>query len=72
MSLEDTASQVVRGLRTAHSPGGSGYNPYDTVPNTSSKDTIQGTDDLRRLSEWIRTKRMAEKLKKNDDDPEEA
>ena len=72
LSLEDTASQAVRGLRTAHSPGGSGYNPYDTIPNTSSKDTFQGTDDLRRLSEWIRTKRMAEKLKKGDDDPEEA
>jgi 8-oxo-dGTP pyrophosphatase MutT (NUDIX family) len=73
LSLEDTMAQAVRGLRTPHSVSGSGYNPYDTIPNTSSTGAFQGTDDLRRLSEWIRTKRMAEILKKEDDpekDPE--
>lgn len=69
LSLEDTVAQAVRGLRTPHSASGSGYNPYDTIPNTSSSDSFQGTDDLRRLSEWIRAKRIAEKLK-NEDDPD--
>jgi hypothetical protein len=44
----------------ARAGGGSGYDPYDTVPNVRQADSAQRHADLRRLSEWIRAKRQAE------------
>lgn len=60
LSLEDTVAQRMRGLRTATNKG-SGYNPYDTFPNTSSPGTFSQHRDLRELSNWIRAKRQVEK-----------
>lgn len=68
LSLEDTLSQTRRGLRVPHSKAGSGYNPYDTFPNTSSTGAFSRHKDLRQLSEWIRAKRQVEQLKKDDDE----
>lgn len=65
LSLEDTLTQQMRGLRTSHSKG-SGYNPYDTFPNTSSTGSFAQHRDLRELSNWIRTKRQVEKGKEEE------
>ena len=46
---------------------GYGYNPYDTFPNVRAPDSSVRQADLRRLSEWIRTKKHVEQLKKSDD-----
>jgi hypothetical protein len=62
-SLEDTSTQIRRGVTPTTATGSSGYNPYDTYPNTSTTATNKGTLELRRLSDWIRQKRQAEKLK---------
>ena len=43
---------------------GHGYNPYDTFPNVRQAGTAARQADLRRLSEWIRTKRQVAQLKK--------
>jgi hypothetical protein len=45
---------------------GHGYNPYDTVPNLRDPSSTARHTDLRRLSEWIRTKMHVERLKKSD------
>jgi hypothetical protein len=45
---------------------GSGYNPYDTVPNLREPDSAQRHADLRRLSEWIRLKRQMEMQRDKD------
>lgn len=68
LSLEDTISQTRRGLKVPHSPSGSGYNPYDTFPNTSTTGAFSRHRDLRQLSQWIRAKRQVEELKKDDDE----
>ena len=62
LSLEDTVTQRLRGLRTATTKG-KGYNPYDTFPNTSSTGAFAQHRDLRELSKWIRAKRQVEKLR---------
>ena len=67
LSLEDTLSQTMRGLRTPCSKT-SGYNPYDTFPNVSSTGTFAQHRDLRELSEWIRLKRQVGRLKGEDGD----
>ena len=43
---------------------GHGYNPYDTFPNVGLAGVAERQADLRRLSEWIRTKRQVAQLKK--------
>ena len=43
---------------------GYGYNPYDTFPNVRQPGLGQRQADLRRLSEWIRTKRQVADLRK--------
>ena len=48
---------------------GYGYNPYETVPNVRNASAASRKADLRRLSEWIRTKKHVERLKKSDEDP---
>ncbi len=50
---------------------GYGYNPYDTVPNLRDPSFTARHRDLRRLSEWIRTKNHVERLKESgqDEDP---
>lgn len=48
---------------------GYGYNPYETVPNVRNLPTPSRKADLRRLSEWIRTKKHVEQLKDSDQDP---
>ena len=63
LSLEDTTRQLMRGVRPSRSNKTVGVNPYDTFPNTASATGIHGTQELRQLSEWIRQKRIAEKLK---------
>ncbi len=42
---------------------GYGYNPYDTFPNVREPSSTARHTDLRRLSEWIRTKLHVEQLK---------
>jgi hypothetical protein len=56
LELESTGSQTMRGVRLPRQFG-SGYNPYDTVPDTQGSTGQHRTEDLRRLSEWIRMKR---------------
>jgi hypothetical protein len=48
----------------APAKAGYGYNPYDTFPNVRQPDSTARQADLRRLSEWIRTKRQVAQLKK--------
>ena len=40
---------------------GSGYNPYETVPNVRKPGEPKRYSDLRQLSEWIRLKRQMAK-----------
>ena len=40
---------------------GSGYDPYDTIPNVRQANSMQRHAELRQLSEWIRQQRAAEK-----------
>jgi hypothetical protein len=47
---------------------GYGYNPYE-IPNLKNPSTASRKADLRRLSEWIRTKKHVEQLKKSDEEP---
>lgn len=68
LALEDTLSLTRRGLKVPHSPNGSGYNPYDTFPNTSSTGAFARHKDLRQLSQWIRAKRQVAELNKDDDE----
>jgi hypothetical protein len=42
---------------------GYGRNPYDTVPNVRDPSSTARYANLRRLSEWIRTKKQVEQLK---------
>ena len=57
----------------ASARAGNGYNPYDTFPNVRQPGLGQRQADLRRLSEWIRTKRQVVDLKKPEaaEEPEE-
>jgi hypothetical protein len=48
---------------------GYGYDPYATVPAAAPSATASRKADLRRLSEWIRTKKHVEQLKKSDEEP---
>jgi hypothetical protein len=50
---------------------GYGYNPYDAVPKVRDPAAAASAryPDLRRLSEWIRTKKQVEQLK--DSGPDE-
>ena len=50
--------------RAAPAKTGYGYNPYDTFPNVRDAGSTARQADLRRLSEWIRTKRQVAQLKK--------
>jgi hypothetical protein len=68
LRLEDTVAQRMRGLNVATTPNGSGYNPYDTFPNTSASG-IRKYSDLKKLSEWIRAKRLAEQKQDEEDLP---
>jgi hypothetical protein len=58
LELESTGSQTLRGVRLPTGFDSSGYNPYDTIPGTSTSATGQHRiENMRRLSEWIRMKR---------------
>ena len=48
----------------ASARAGHGYDPYDTFPNVGQPGVEQRQADLRRLSEWIRTKRQVADLRK--------
>jgi hypothetical protein len=50
--------------QAAPAKAGYGYNPYDTFPNVGQSGLGQRQADLRRLSEWIRTRRQVAQLKK--------
>ena len=50
--------------QAAPAKAGYGYNPYDTFPNVRQPGMAQRQADLRRLSDWIRTKRQVANLKK--------
>ena len=63
LSLEDTTRQLMRGFPGHGSRKELGVNPYDTFPNTASSTGMHGTQELRKLSEWIKQKRQAEQLK---------
>jgi hypothetical protein len=63
LELESTSSQTMRGVRLPRQFG-SGYNPYDTVPDTKGSTGQHRIEDMRRLSEWIRMKRD---LSRNDE-----
>jgi hypothetical protein len=66
LELESTDSQTLRGVQLPKGFDSSGYNPYDTVPGTSSSATGQHRlENMRRLSDWIRMKRT---LSRNDKD----
>ncbi len=39
---------------------GSGYDPYDTIPNVRQAHSMQRHAELRQLSDWIRQQREAE------------
>jgi hypothetical protein len=45
---------------------GYGCDPYDTFPNVRHPGSSARHTDLRRLSEWIRTRKQVEKLKKDE------
>ncbi len=60
LSLESTSSQTLRGLYVDNGSS-TGWNPYDTVPNTATSTGMHRLDDMRRLSEWIRLKRELER-----------
>ena len=47
---------------------GHGYDPYETFPSVRRADSTARQADLRRLSEWIRTKKQVEQLKKSGDE----
>lgn len=64
LELESTISQTLRGVRVSGNFG-SGYNPYDTIPDAKVGTGHHRIEDLRRLSEWIRMKR---ELSRNDED----
>jgi hypothetical protein len=51
---------------------GDGYNPYDTQPNLRQAGHAQRQADLRRLSEWIRAKRQADQVRKENTRPDPA
>jgi hypothetical protein len=59
LSLESTSSQTLRGLHVSNGSS-TGWNPYDTVPNSANTTGVHRLDDMRRLSEWIRLKREIE------------
>jgi hypothetical protein len=68
LSLEDTCTQLQRGITPTGRTGRSGSNPYDTVPNAAAgpKAAAAGLDrnaEMRKLSAWIRQKRAAADLK---------
>jgi hypothetical protein len=78
LSLEATLEQQRRILppgkfqSKGRAAGVDGYNPYDAVPAVKS-DAAKPVEakkrkpiDLRRLSEWIRTQRQVEALKKKE------
>jgi LPS sulfotransferase NodH len=51
---------------------GSGYNPYETVPNVGKPGEPKRYSDLRQLSEWIRLKRQMAKQVADEGKPEAA
>jgi ADP-ribose pyrophosphatase len=63
LALEDTTRQLIRSRQYRGASKETGVNPYDTFPNTSSGTGAHKTQELRKLSEWIRQKRQAEQLK---------
>ncbi|MGH8142417.1 MAG: hypothetical protein ACREU2_07875 [Steroidobacteraceae bacterium] len=81
LSLEDTAAQATRALagRQPQAIKGipaAGYNPYDVsahqlaaAARTPGIKSRPKPKDLRKLSDWIRTRHQVDALKK-DDDPE--
>jgi hypothetical protein len=79
LSLETTLEQSQRTLAQRQrtlSPGRSesngrparvdGYNPYDGAVAVESGNARRKPKDLRKLSEWIRTQRRVETLKKQE------
>ncbi len=48
---------------------GYGKNPYEAAPSVGIPSKASRKADLRRLSEWIRTKKRVEQLKKSDEEP---
>ena len=48
---------------------GYGQNPYEATPIKAIPSKASRKADLRRLSEWIRTKKHVEQLKKSEEDP---
>jgi hypothetical protein len=47
---------------------GYGRNPYDAVPKVNDASPTKRQPDLRRLSEWIRTRKHVEQLKDSEDE----
>ena len=63
-SLEETGTfelaleELARPAQVGH-----GYNPYDTFPSVREPGSMARHKDLRRLSDWIRTKNHVKQLK---------
>jgi hypothetical protein len=71
LSLEATLEQKLRvhWSRKRQSKGrasADGYNPYDADAAVKSGDARRKPKDLRKLSEWIRTQRQVNALKKQE------
>ena len=67
-SFELVLEEQARSAKVGH-----GRNPYDAVPKPGASSPTTRRSDLRRLSEWIRTKKHVEKLKSSETpkDPKE-
>jgi hypothetical protein len=72
LRLEDTDAQQAPGAAPVKSRrGGHGVNPYDTFPQVGKSGLHDRNAELRKLSAWIRQRRMAEELKARRDKGEE-
>jgi hypothetical protein len=57
-------------LLEEHAGSANGYNPYETFPSVRYPGSTARQADLRRLSEWIRTKKHVQQLKDSAEKPE--
>jgi hypothetical protein len=71
LSNSDSTAQTGRYelLLEEHVASAHGYNPYDTFPSVRHPGSTARQADLRRLSEWIRTKQHVDELKRADNAP---
>jgi hypothetical protein len=68
LSIADDAPTPFDGVRPNPQGVVKGYNPYDSGKLGRNGAPPRKKKDLRKLSEWLRLKKQAEKNKHNDDD----